>query len=166
MARPSSYKPEIVEEICNRLSEGETLEQICRSDHMPSSRAVYDWIDGKVAAVPESVSTDIARARDIGFDVIAERTRPIARGLDGSTGDVQRDKLVIWTDLQLLSKWSKKYADKQSVEVNHKGTVGVLTADLSAICGLLTQLASNRTDTEIQGDVPDRSVLPAPIRTE
>lgn len=119
MGRPSKYSEKIVEEICERLSAGEPLEEICRDEKMPSSRAVHDWIvPGKVATVPESVSTDIARAREIGYDAIAARLRGTARGREESTGDVQRDKLIIDTDLKLLSKWSKKYGDKQQVDVS------------------------------------------------
>ena len=125
MARPSSYTPEIVKEICDRLSKGEPLEQICRDDGMPSSRTIRDWQECKVASVPDSVSTDIARARDIGFDVIALNTRDIARGVGESTKDVQRDKLIIDTDLKLLAKWNpKKYGDNSKVEQQYLDSKG------------------------------------------
>ncbi len=117
MSRPSSYTPEIVKEICDRLANGEPLEQICRSEGMPASRTVRDWQECKVESVPHSVSADIARARDIGFDVIALNTRSTARGVGESTNDVQRDKLIIETDLKLLAKWNpKKYGDSSKVQ--------------------------------------------------
>lgn len=114
MARPSVYTPEIVAEICNRLEQGTPLEEICRDEGMPSSRAVYDWLSAehRPECVPESVAADIARARDIGFDAIANRLRAVARGQGESTQDIQRDKLIIETDLKLLAKWSKKYGEK------------------------------------------------------
>jgi hypothetical protein len=38
-----------------------------------------------------------------------------------STNDVQRDKLIIETDLKLLAKWNpKKYGDKVNVEATGK----------------------------------------------
>ena len=120
MTRSSSYTPEILAEICERLSQGEPLEQICRDEHMPASRTVYDWADGKVASVPESIPADIARARDIGYDAIASNARMTARGRGESTQDVARDKLIIETDLKLLAKWSKKYGDKITQELTGK----------------------------------------------
>lgn len=108
MARPSKYTQAVLESIVERLSGGEPMAQICRDDGMPAYRTVKDWIDGK----PE-VSAAIARARDEGFDAIAARLRETARGQGDSTADVQRDKLIIDTDLKLLAKWDpKRYGDK------------------------------------------------------
>lgn len=110
MARPSKYTPELVNEICSRLSKGEPLAVICRDDHMPDPSTIHDWTNGSVASA-EDISRDIARARESGFDTIAHDVRSTARGLGESTGDVQRDKLIIETDLKLLAKWSKRYSD-------------------------------------------------------
>lgn len=116
MGRPTLYSPDVVEEICARLESGEPLEEICRDEKMPSSRAVNDWQNGVVSSVPKSVSAAIARAREIGYDTIANKTRSVARGLEGSTGDVARDKLIIETDLKLLAKWMpKRYGDSTTI---------------------------------------------------
>jgi len=115
MSRPTNYTPEIFKEICELLADGEPLEQICRRDGMPSSSAVHDWVSGRVASVPSNLSEDITRARGLGYDAIAERLRHTARGdtvVGESSSDVARDKLIIETDLKLLSKWSKKYNDR------------------------------------------------------
>ena len=57
--------------------------------------------------------------REIGYDAIANNLRGVARGLEGSTKDVQRDKLIVWTDLQLLAKWMpKKYGEKLALDHN------------------------------------------------
>jgi hypothetical protein len=84
------------------------------------------------------VSRVIARAREDGAQAIAFRARQTARGKkaeDGgdSTGDVQRDKLIIETDLKLLSKWDKRYADRVThagdpeapIGLEHSGTVAL-----------------------------------------
>jgi predicted DNA binding protein len=114
MARPSKYTQAVLESIVERLSGGEPMAQICRDDGMPAYRTVKDWIDGK----PE-VSAAIARARDEGFDAIAARLRETARGHGDSTADVQRDKLIIDTDLKLLAKWDpKRYGEKVAHELS------------------------------------------------
>jgi len=112
--RPSLYSPELVEAIAERLSKGEPMAQICRDEGMPAYRTVKDWIDSK-----PNVSAAIARARDEGFDAIASRLRETARGMGDSKGDVQRDKLIIETDLKLLAKWDpKRYGDKVAHELS------------------------------------------------
>lgn len=105
--RPSKYTPELVAEICERLSKGEPLAAICR-DVGVAHNTVWEWRERD-----KELSEAIARAREIGEDAIAENLREVARGGAGSTGDVQRDKLVIDTDLKLLAKWNpKKWGDK------------------------------------------------------
>lgn len=102
--------PEIEEAIIDGLCAGTPLAQLCREQGIGLS-TVYDWKDRD-----DELAGRIARAREIGFDVIASRTRETARGNGDSTADVQRDKLIIETDLKLLAKWDpKRYGDKQLV---------------------------------------------------
>lgn len=118
--------PELVKKICDLLCDGVTLEEIGRMPDMPAANTIHDWKsanpDVRPKYVSEDVAKDIARAREIGYDTIASKTRETARGKGDSTGDVQRDKLIIHTDLQLLSKWTKKYSDK--VINQHEGEDG------------------------------------------
>lgn len=108
MARPSIYTPEIIEELCAGLADGIPLAQLCRQEGMPAYITVWTWMRD----MPE-VNKAIACAREAGEDVIATNTRLTARGIGESTHDVQRDKLIIDTDLKLLAKWNpKKYGDK------------------------------------------------------
>lgn len=133
--RPSSFTQEIADEICERLSNGEPLAAICRDDHMPGVRTVYDWSEAH-----EKLSADIAGARARGFDKIAADCLDIAddgsndyvvkKRPDGEEYDafdaehVQRSKLRIETRLKLLAKWDpKRYGEK--AEVKHSGDVGV-----------------------------------------
>lgn len=101
-----------------RLSEGEPLAVICREDGMPSDRTVREW-----AEKDHDISAAIARAREAGEDAIAWRLRAVARGEKGaSSGDVQRDKLIVDTDLKLLAKFNpKRWGDRQQVE--HSGGI-------------------------------------------
>lgn len=103
MPAPLANRDELVTEVCRRLSEGEPMTQICRDSHLPGDRTIREWVENDPA-----VSAAIARAREIGFDTIAARLRETARGMGESSGDVQRDKLIIETDLKLLAKWDPK----------------------------------------------------------
>lgn len=108
MGRPSKLTPAVLQTITDRLSKGEPLAVICRDEGMPHDSTVRDWM-----AKDESVSLAIARAREQGEESIAWRLRDVARGGEGSSGDVQRDKLIVDTDLKLLAKWNpRKWGDR------------------------------------------------------
>jgi transposase-like protein len=128
--RPSKYTQEIADYICSKISEGITLSEICREEGMPSRGTVYNWLND---AENQSFIEHFARARDLGFDAIAEECLEIA---DDTTQDtvqtvygpkpdtewIQRSKLRVETRLKLLAKWSpKKYVE--SVNLNHGGTI-------------------------------------------
>jgi hypothetical protein len=123
IGRPSKYSPAVAQEICEGLAEGVPLREICRRDHMPEWRTVYDWM-----ARDEALSTAIAHARDIGYDKMAEEClqiadtpvegRKIVETDDGKVMYTREDmlghrKLQIETRLKLLAKFNpKKYGDR------------------------------------------------------
>jgi len=122
MGRPSKRTPEVISRILDGLSAGTPLAVICRQDDMPATNTVHDW--GK--ADPE-LSAAIARARETGFDVIAQDALAIA---DDGTRDtietdqgpimdkewVARSKLRVETRLKLLSKWDpKRYGERLAI---------------------------------------------------
>ncbi len=136
--RPSKYTPEIAQKMCELLSEGVPLREICRMEGFPAWRTVYDWMYRDDALGQEGVglSAAIARARDIGYEAIAEECLIIAdtpkigvkktfnsgAGEDEDSMTVTEDdmlghrKLQIETRLKLLAKWNpKKYGDKVQV---------------------------------------------------
>ena len=98
--------------ICARLAVGETLAMILSDMGIPR-RTVDQW-----RADDPEIAAQFDAARDDGFDAIASRTRATARGKGDSTKDVQRDKLIIDTDLKLLAKWDpRRYGDR----ITHAG---------------------------------------------
>jgi hypothetical protein len=140
IGRPSKYTPELAAEICERLSDGEPLRQICRDEHMPAWTAIYAW-----AAQDKALSERIAQAREQGYDAIAEDLLAIAdtplmgdtetssaNGLTITRQDMLgHRKLQIETRLKLLAKWNpKKYGDRQIVAGDEDNPLEV-KADLS-----------------------------------
>jgi hypothetical protein len=118
MAPRSTFNTKQADEVIARLKRGEPLTHICATKGFPCDDTIRTW-----AAANEAFARDIAHAREIGFDVIAGNTRLVARGLGDSTGDVQRDKLIVDTDLKLLAKWDpKRYGEKVTNE--HTGKDG------------------------------------------
>ena len=132
IGRPSKYSEEIAISICEQLSEGIPLREICRQEGMPAWRTVYDWMWKN-----EALSTAIARARDIGYDKMAEECLYIADNLHMGTKKVYSSgaeegedsmtvteedmlghrKLQIETRLKLLAKFNpKRYGEYRQPE--------------------------------------------------
>ena len=110
--------------ICEQISDGVPLQQICREPGMPAWRTVYGWMEAD-----EKFAADFARARELGADAIAEDSMRIVdelpeRGPDGKIdpGSVAHAKLRAEHRLKLLAKWSpKKYGDKVQAELTGAG---------------------------------------------
>ena len=146
--RPSKYDPEIARIICEQLSEGIPLRQICRENEgFPAWRTVYDWMGRD-----EELSASIARARDIGYDALAEECLQIAdnvkvgvRKVYSSGAEEGEDsmtvheedmlghrKLQIETRLKLLAKFHPtKYGDKIGLH-GVEGAAPITTQDATA----------------------------------
>lgn len=165
MGNKTTFTQEIADEICNRLSEGEPLRQICRDEHMPAWRTVYDWIkaDSEFAA-------HIAYARDLGFDAIAEEALEIANtplvgeeteesndGFKVKRGDMLgHRKLQIETRLKLLAKWSrKKYGEHIATELTGAdgGPVQITDTERAAKITALLAAARARKDGDSVDDL-------------
>jgi len=143
--RPSKYDPEIARIICEQLSEGIPLRQICRENEgFPAWRTVYDWMGRD-----DALSAAISRARDIGYDAIAEEclyiadtqtmTERVTEAENPATGalvrsvvrsdDVNARRLQVETRLKLLAKFHpSKYGDRVGLH-GVDGAAPILTAD-------------------------------------
>lgn len=124
--RPSSFKQEIADEICERLADAESLRSICCDRHMPSQTTVFRWLaddDHK------SFREQYARAREAQADAIFDECLDIAddatndfmerKRADGTVEEVpdaehiQRSRLRIDTRRWMAGKLApKKYGDK------------------------------------------------------
>ena len=71
--RPSAYTPEIGNEICERIANGESLQAICRDPRMPRRQMVLRYLD----ADPDFRAQYI-RAREAQADLLAEQVIEIA----------------------------------------------------------------------------------------
>jgi hypothetical protein len=107
--RPSRFTQAIADEICERLSRGESLRTICEDDHMPGRATVHRWL-GESKAFQDQY----ARAREIQADYYADRIVDDAMvATDAQIGRLRMDALK-WAASKLAPK---KYGDK----VQHVG---------------------------------------------
>lgn len=109
---------------------------------MPETRTVSDW---KLAHA--NFAADFARAREAGFDAIADDCmkiaddsehdfRSVTRGEEEvqevNSDHIQRAKLRIETRLKLLAKWDpKRYGDRLQTEITGELSVKKSAADMS-----------------------------------
>jgi len=73
--RPSTYTDAIANEICQLLSEGNSLVRICKLPHMPNSRTVFEWLS---RPEHEQFALNYTRARAEMTHHLAEQTLEIA----------------------------------------------------------------------------------------
>ncbi|RPD50043.1 terminase small subunit protein [Hymenobacter sediminis] len=71
--RPSEYTLELVQKICSRIANGESLRSICQEETMPGKSTVMEWL-----AAHEHFRTIYAQAREVQADHMAEEILDIA----------------------------------------------------------------------------------------
>lgn len=82
--RDSTYTDDIANEICERISLGESVRQICLLEHMPCHATVYNWLKKH----PDFLDK-YARAKEAQADFFAEELLEIAD--DGRNDWVERE---------------------------------------------------------------------------
>lgn len=136
--RPTTFRSQIAQEILDWVSDGKPLREFCRIEGNPPWRTVYHWR----ADQPE-FAKQFDLAREIGYDAIAEDALAIAdtpqigqivkegpKGTEITHSDMtDHRKLRVWTRLQLLSKWSKRYADKTDHAISGPVTLELKGSD-------------------------------------
>jgi len=121
--RISLFNQQLADKICELLAEGNSLTKICAVDGMPSVSTVISWhIQDR-----EGFSAQYTRARQIGYEVIADGIRDkAADDSNDVTGElqmpnsvaVQRSRLIVDTDKWFLGKVLPKiYGDSSTLKV-------------------------------------------------
>lgn len=99
--RPSKYTPKLVEEICRRLAEGQTLIRICKDKHMPDKSQVCRWL----AQNKGDFRDQYAQAREWQADYYGDETIEIA---DDASYDwkerIERGKASIVCDYEHVQR--------------------------------------------------------------
>ncbi len=154
MPRETSYTRELADEICTRLTEGESLVTICRDEHMPCIATIFNWLaKAKESQQFAEFLDKYTRAREAQGDYYAESTIEISddgrndwmerqseseKGAGINTGwvlngeHVQRSRLRVDTRKWYASKVApKKYGDKITQE--HSGTVQITGIETTII---------------------------------
>lgn len=138
-----AFTIEKAKRVLDAISEGTTVTGIAKKLGFPR-KYIYQWQgeqEGrkfKWGGQEQDFKGHFARAKEMGFDAIADEAMDIADDFELVTVEETREsekgfyrktkcldtteqrKLKIWTRLQLLAKWSNRYSDKQKVELTGK----------------------------------------------
>lgn len=98
----------VIDELLDRLGEGETLASLCKAPGLPPIGVVKRWRK----ADPE-LEERFAHARAEFWDAVAEDVIDICDGRRSAPGtSVERDKLRAWGRMQLLARLDNRAAAK------------------------------------------------------
>jgi hypothetical protein len=131
VATPLPFDQAIADEICERLSQGQSLRSICgaeRDDFIPGQTTVFRWLSEN-----DDFAKQYARAREAQAEAYADEIIAIADAPNATTNkltgeaelrDPARDRLRVEARKWIASKLlPKKYGDR--VEVEHSGKIGL-----------------------------------------
>jgi hypothetical protein len=152
--RPSKYSDELIDTICLRLSNGEALTQIVKSDSMPSHATVYTWLlqrpeflDKYTRAREEQADTNADQIIAIADEMPPEYTDEKGRtSLDPTFLNWQKQRIEArkWTAMKLKPK---KYGDK----VGLHGVEGEAPIQTDVGSNMLFELVKNLEMTKRVG---------------
>lgn len=121
MGRPTIYSDELADDICNRISCGETLTKIVKMDGYPAMPTVFRWLNEK-----DDFREKYTRARADQADYSADFMVDI--GVELYEGKLASDAARVIVDIH---KWTaarrapKKYGDR--LDLNQTGTFKTVT---------------------------------------
>lgn len=132
--RPSSYTEERAAEICGRIAAGESLNRICKDDHMPDIVTVYRWM-----AANEQFRKNYALAREDQAETHADGIQDIADEMPPMDDKGKTDSgWVSWQKNRIdARKWiasklkPRKFGDKIDVTSDGKQVGLAIAIDLS-----------------------------------
>ena len=139
VGRPSKYSQELIDTICERISDGEGLRSICRDKAMPSRQTVCTWLRTK----PDFLDR-YAQARELQADALFDEILEIAddgrndwmeaNDEDGTAklnGEhIARSRLRVDARKWMAGKLRpKKYGDRQIIEGDKENPIIPDTAD-------------------------------------
>lgn len=81
---PLVYDPKVGDEICERLTNGESLRRISADSHIPAASTIFKWLIAN-----EGFAEQYARAREAQADTLADEIIDIA---DDTTHDTRKGK--------------------------------------------------------------------------
>ena len=106
-----SFKEAVIEDLCERLAEGNSLVAVCKADDMPSVRTVQTWMNDD-----EEFAAQVTRAREAGYLIRADKAVEAAKCAE----DAGLGRLAFDADRWYLGKLSNAFSDDKKRELSVK----------------------------------------------
>jgi hypothetical protein len=141
--RPSLYSEELIDEICVRLAQGQSMSKVCKSKDMPHIATVWRWLNEK-----QEFHDKYMRAKEEGAEADADRIEEIAEGV--LTGEYGPQEARVAMDAY---KWTagkkkpKKYGERIQQDINVNDYTQMDEEELA------------ETIKRLQGDISDEKEL-------
>lgn len=156
MGRPTIYSQDLADELCIKLSLGQSLRSICREEGMPSQAVVYLWLQKHPDFVEQYTRAREEQAETHADEIvdIADETPDTNPVIDRRTGELISMDLssayIAWQKSRIdARKWNaskqrpKKYGDKVQVGGDSENPLSV-TADVGLFDTILKSLEAKR----------------------
>jgi hypothetical protein len=155
--RPSEYTAERGAKICHELAKGRSLLSILRDDGMPERITLVNWL-----AANANFYAEYAHARDVGWDVFAEKI--VERATDVPPELSQSRTLEVNTGKWLLSKLAaRKYGDRIEVKNELSGPNGGPLQIMSLQALLVPEVLERLGEDQIEALRSAIALLAAPV---
>lgn len=123
MGRPSDYLPEVADDVCALIADGESLRTVCKRPGMPNTTKVMRWL----REYPD-FREQYAKAMESRADAVFEELFDIADDVTEEPSAVAKARLRIDTRKWALARMSpKKYGDKVTQDIDLKSSDGSMT---------------------------------------
>ena len=107
-----TYTPQLADEICERISLGQSLVSICKDQHIPGMATIFRWLERDLDGFVERYT----RAREVQAETLLDELVGIADG--ASETDVRSTQLRVDTRKWAIAKLApRKYGERLSVDV-------------------------------------------------
>lgn len=117
------YTPEIGQEICDRIAQGESVRAICRGNKtgFPAAETIRNWILYDTKGVPDSFREEYERARQVQADLYFEQVITKAEDCNADANSINKAKLEIDSLKWSLARMNRvKYGDRQAIDVGNQ----------------------------------------------
>lgn len=127
MGRPSDYLPEVADDICALIANGESVLKISKRPSMPAQSTIYKWLNEN-----KDFSEKYARAREAQADFLLDGMIDIVDECIPDAVEIAKAKLRVDARKWYITKVApKKYGDKITTELTGKDGGAIQYADIT-----------------------------------
>jgi hypothetical protein len=135
-ATPADDKAAIMKEVCERISNGETLPQVCQDKHLPSKNTIKNWcvLDTRFAEMMLNARLEQAFSWVDQAIEIADSAHEFATGPDGHA-QLNAQKLRVDTRIRLMGRINPRLSEtsRAGIEVAHEEIPSITPEALKVI---------------------------------